>query len=332
MSFQAASPDLFFSRHDALDPRLGELAQATAPSNLLIPDNVDARAIAIVGYPDDEGIRLNGGRLGAAEAPNRIRRYLYKMTPAALSTTTKVQLHDLGNLICGNLICASSGQGGPSLSDRHESARSCAKNVFAKGARLLSFGGGHDYGFPDTAAFAESYSSPKTRPLVLNFDAHMDVRPLDRGLSSGTPFFRLLESFPNLDFAEIGIQGHCNARSHLEWASQRGVRILALEEFDSSGEDFVTFVIRRLEDWLVRSRPTFISIDIDGFSNAFAPGCSQSWATGFHPSDMLRLLHVLMARLDVRGLGIYEVSPPLDQDDRTSKLAALLAHRFIYPL
>jgi formiminoglutamase len=47
------------------------------------------------------------------------------------------------------------------------------------------------------------------------------------------------------------------------------------------------------------------------------------------PSDFFPLFDLLIRRLDVRALGIYETSPPLDQDDRTSKLAALIAHRFI---
>ena len=33
--------------------------------------------------------------------------------------------------------------------------------------------------------------------------------------------------------------------------------------------------------------------------------------------------------LSWRGLGVYEVSPALDTDDRTSKLAALYAYDFL---
>jgi hypothetical protein len=60
------------------------------------------------------------------------------------------------------------------------------------------------------------------------------------------------------------------------------------------------------------------------------PGCSQSWTTGLFTKDFMTSLSWLIANFDVRGLGIYEVSPPLDQDNRTSKLAALIAHKFIF--
>ncbi len=94
-----------------------------------------------------------------------------------------------------------------------------------------------------------------------------------------------------------------------------------------SGESFSTLVMRLLGDWILKSRSVFLSIDIDGFSSAIAPGCSQSWATGFSAQDFFPCLEILKARLDVRMLGIYEVSPPLDSDDRTSKLAAQIIHK-----
>ncbi len=334
MSFKPVPQDLFFSRRDSADPRLGDQVRAVtgdipppaATSGQANPQTaaLGDRAIAILGYPDDEGIRLNGGRTGAAEAPGRIRRYLYKMTPSTLSREPAAQVVDLGDLDTRSVTA---------IGDRHEVAEARASAALEAGYRVLSLGGGHDYGYPDTAAFAAWCSrQPAASPLVINFDAHLDVRPLDRGLTSGTPFFRLLEAYPGIDFAEIGIQAHCNALTHRLWAEARGARVLNLEDVRASGENPSVFVTRRLESWLIRRRPAFISVDIDGFSNAFAPGCSQSWAAGFSAEEFFQLFQILLARLDVRGVGIYEVSPPLDQDDRTSKLAALIAHRFIYPL
>lgn len=318
MSFKPAPSELFFSRNDKTDPRIGELARATSALTQAPPNT---RAIAITGYPDDEGIRLNGGRPGASEAPDRIRRFLYKMTPSVFSRS-EVAIADIGNLDVKSA----------DIAGRHDAAEARATEALQSGYRVLSFGGGHDYGFCDTTAFSKHCEKRGVRPLVLNFDAHMDVRPLDRGLTSGTPFFRLLEAHPQTDFAEIGIQAQCNSATHRKWAEDRGVRILNLEDLRASGESLAISVCKRLEDWLIRPRPAFLSIDIDGFSNAFAPGCSQSWATGFNVDEFLQLFQILTARLDVLGVGIYEVSPPLDQDDRTAKLAALLAHRFIYPL
>src|SRR5690606_26111453 len=116
-------------------------------------------------------------------------------------------------------------------------------------------------------------------------------------------------------------------RSHLEWVKSRGARVLTQEEIESSGEPLTTAVLRILGDWIIRPRPVFISVDIDVFSSAVAPGCSQSWATSLMPNEFFPCLNVLRGRLDVKLLGLYEVSPPLDHDMRTAKLAAQVIHR-----
>jgi formiminoglutamase len=76
-------------------------------------------------------------------------------------------------------------------------------------------------------------------------------------------------------------------------------------------------------------RPVFLSIDIDAFSSAFAPGASASYPVGLDPAEFIGLLPWMSKTWDIKGLGIYEVSPPLDQDNRTSKLAAILIHNFL---
>jgi formiminoglutamase len=329
MIFSPVNPTLFFSRNDVNDPRLGDMAKALPPldnaETLAANLSDDAksfpgtRRFVIAGYQDDEGIRINGGRAGAAEAPDRIRRPLYKMTPQLLARERDFVLWDAGNLEGANVP----------LSERHRLAEEFSLAALRAGASWISLGGGHDYGFADAASYISWSKSMGHRPLVINFDAHLDVRPTDRGLSSGTPFYRMFEREAEVDFAEIGIQGQCNSLAHFNWLKEKGARILTMEEIESSGEDFQVMALKTLGDWILRPRPAFISIDIDGFSSAVAPGASQSWATGFMPCDFFPLFQVLVRRLDVRLLGIYETSPPLDHDDRTAKLAAQIAHRFI---
>ena len=333
--FKTADRGLFFSRGDPHDPRLGDAVRAldiNGGNQELLPAMQTLKnenTFVIAGYPDDEGIRTNGGRTGAASGPDTVRKYLYKMTPPLLGYSVEdpsqsdrpgdgdpLTLLDLGNL---NLT--------PDLLTRHHRVQAMVQTALGVDARWISIGGGHDYGFPDAAGFIEWAKTQNCRPLILNFDAHLDVRPTDRGISSGTPFYRMLEAYPDVDFAEIGIQTQCNSRKHLQWVQARGARVITQEEILVSGESFVTQVLHLLGDWILKPRPVYLSIDIDGFSSQVAPGCSQSWSTGFSPADFFATLAVLLARLDVRVLGIYEVAPPLDRDDHTSKLAAQIIHR-----
>lgn len=302
---RAPDPALFFSRQDPQDPRLGELARFP----------IEDSSVELVGWPDDEGIRLNGGRPGAADAPDRIRKYLYKMTPP-LTGSASPRIHDRGNLPTDG-----------ALADRHLRAREIALDIHRRGHAALSFGGGHDYGFPDAAAFLDRYLTPNTRPLVVNFDAHLDVRPADKGFHSGTPFRRLLEEFGNrFDFLEIGLQPQCNSRAHFAWAREQGAELWMIDEVRSAEA-----MQSRLLTWLSSraGRPLFVSLDIDAISSVSAPGCSQSWDRGLASDRVFEALSLFDRKADWRGLGIYEVSPALDTDDRTSKLAALFAWDFI---
>ena len=281
----------------------------------------NADSILLLGYPDDEGISLNGGRAGAKEAPDRIRGFFYRMTPPAFRDL-RPPIFDLGNL---NVSLAG-------LADRHELARRSVFSAHTNSIRTISLGGGHDYGFSDAAAYCEAAIRRGEKPLVINFDAHLDVRPVSRGLTSGTPFFRLLEKFPEIDFVELGLQSQCNSKSHVDWLKSRGGLVSFEEERRAEGRSLTEKLAELLGDRILTARSAFLSVDIDGFSSAVAPGASQSWPTGFEPADFFECFTWCLGRFDVRGVGIYEVSPTFDVDDRTSRLAALIAHRFVFQL
>src|SRR6476661_4291211 len=86
-------PEVFFSRGDVNDPRLGEIVgrseQHYADSD-----------IVILGCPQDEGIRRNRGREGAALAPNAIREQFYRLTPFNI----KKRIYDAGDVQIGGSL------------------------------------------------------------------------------------------------------------------------------------------------------------------------------------------------------------------------------------
>ncbi|USN48119.1 MAG: formimidoylglutamase [Pseudobdellovibrionaceae bacterium] len=312
--FTPSNPTLFFSRNDKLDPRLGDLVRSTKVAAL----SANKPGLVISGYPDDEGIQINGGRLGARKGPDSIRNFFYRMTPSP-HRDPHLGLYDIGNLNVSEF----------SLSDRHKVAEETALSALRSSHHYVGLGGGHDYGYPDGAAFLNWCKDLGQKPLVINFDAHLDVRPSEEKLSSGTPFYRLLSHFSNFDFVEIGVQPHCNSKTHWQWVLDRGGQIISQEDILLSGESFNVYVTRALGEKLWQGRPTFISVDIDGFTSTAAMGCSQSWPTGFGVNDFMPLFHLLVSRLHVPLLGIYEVSPPLDFDGQTAKLAAQIMHVYL---
>jgi formiminoglutamase len=312
-SFTPAEKSLFFTKNDPHDTRLGELFKSTSPENPCSPDS-----FVLLGYPDDEGISLNGGRTGAAQGPDKIRQFLYKMTPASKMQTA---FADIGNLI------SAAGD----LPARHRQAQHAVFKLQEQKAKTISLGGGHDYGYPDASGFLKAFVKAGQRPLILNFDAHLDVRPDTGGFNSGTPFFRLLsdpEFAGTFDFVEIGIQPQCNSLHHREWAKSKGAHIVDLKEVQQSG--LGALFRHRAFSQVTKRTPVFVSFDIDALTASEAGGCSQAWVTGLKTEEFLQFFATLCQNTDVRGLGVYEVSPPLDTDNRTVKTAALIVYHFLF--
>lgn len=309
--YKPTSEKLFFSKNDPDDIRLGNLVRSTLPEELSARDS-----FCLLGYPDDEGIKLNGGRPGAAAAPVAIRQYLYKMTPPNAAET---KFFDAGDL---NTVT--------DLPARHQQAQQTVFDLQHKCIRTVTLGGGHDYGYADASGFLKANLNGKFRPLVINFDAHLDVRPDKNGFNSGTPFYRLLNEFTGkFDFAEVGIQPQCNSSVHRSWAESKGAAIFTLGDLLKNG-GLNSLLQKPPFSQLTKATPVFISFDIDCLTSTETPGCSQSWVTGLKTENVLLFLAKLYQISDVRGLGLYEVSPPLDLNDQTSKTAALIVYNFLF--
>jgi formiminoglutamase len=315
--------DLFFTRNDPNDLRWGDYVLPTDPFEKL---NTAASykqdqppAFGLWGYADEEGIARNGGRIGARFAPDFIRRFLYRLTPH-LDNVGEIQvprISDLGNW-----------QRGPSLEHQIDVISPVLAQLLAHHP-MITLGGGHDYGAVDGLGFLKwcKTATPQIKPLIINFDAHLDVRPWRKGLNSGTPFSWLIENSPcDFDFLEVGIQKHCSSPHHHQWLKGHGGNIIDLEWIHQVG---LLTALRQYLAGTPAQQPCFISLDIDVFTQHSAPGCSQSWEAGLDFAPMQEALLWLMRNRAVRLFGLYEVSPPLDIDHRTSKLAACLIHELL---
>lgn len=321
MTFLPTDTDLFFTRNDPNDPRLGEIVTTSLETQF-------SEATFMGGYPDDEAIDHNGGRPGASFGPNAIRSRLYRMTPPAFHQPARAQLNlvDIGNLPVRT----------NSLEERHQLASETAFQFLQNpNHRWIGLGGGHDYGFPDGEAFLKATVDGPIRPIVINFDAHLDVRPLKEGriITSGTPFYRLLNAFKGqFDFIEVGLQPYCNSQKHFQWLKEMNGHALSMPQIRSDQRSLTQQILDELGIQKDPSlpRPCFLSVDIDVFTSAVAPGCSQSWPGGMSGLEFFPCFQELCNIFSVRALGVYEVSPPLDQDEQTAKLAAEIIYHYLY--
>jgi formiminoglutamase len=286
---------LYFSRNDTADPRLGDRVNRGAGV-------YDSAAVVILGSPQDEGVRRNGGRVGAAQGPAEIRRALYKMTVGGLGT---LGVHDAGDVAPQ-----------ATLEDTHAAQQAAVTQLLADGKRVVVLGGGNDISYPDCAALSKHAGDV----LAFNVDAHFDVRP-NAERNSGTPYRQLLEEglLRPHRFFELGSQPFCNAQAHADYLKEKRVRVMPLAALRATG---AARIVRRALREAEKAKAVFWGLDLDVVNAAEAPGVSAPNPLGLSGAELCELATLAGAEPRTRIVELSEVNPAFDVDGRTSRLAA----------
>lgn len=302
---QLAPPDVALPDTAADDPRLGTLLGRAV-------EHPEEARVVIVGFPSDEGVRINGGRPGAAEAPDAIRRALYTLTPDArcFDRFTDLLSHtvDLGNLKMTGTLEANQRQLGKALGP-----------YLKQGALPLVLGGGHETAFGHFLGYVEA-----ERPVaILNWDAHADVRPLKDGRPhSGSPFRQALEHSSGVcqSYTVAGLQPHSAARAHIDYLDAKGADYLWNEEVSCN-------MINAL--YAGASTACMATFDLDGVDQSAAPGVSAPAVGGLDPKLWWHAAYRAGRTPSVTSMDIVELNPRVDVDHRTARVAALTVWHFL---
>jgi agmatinase len=102
-----------------------------------------------------------------------------------------------------------------------------------------------------------------------------------------------------------------------EFSHVSGMTVIYMEDFLSMG---IPAVIEKARA-VVGKKPFYISVDVDGFDPAYAPGTGTPEAGGLEAREGLALLRGLHG-LNVMGADVVEVAPQYDPTTNTSQLAA----------
>jgi len=275
-----------------------------------------SKTFAILGYSCDEGVHRNQGRIGAKEGPKAIRQALAKM-PNHLAIET--QLLDVGDIHCkDDQLEATQAQ----LSDT-------VNELLNKNILPILIGGGHDIAYGHYNGIKQYLLKQNKRPNIgiINFDAHFDLRQDDLGANSGTPFFQIANENNPFHYLCLGIRKDANDKNLFETAQELDVTYVDRNTFRIQfAKEINTWIRAFMEkvDYL------YVTIDLDGFSSAFAPGVSAPSPLGFSPDIVLQSLETIIASGKLISLDIAEMNPKYDIDNHTAKLAAALIHKVIH--
>ena len=298
---------LFFSRGDKNDPRLGEIIPRD-------PEHYDNADIVILGCPQDEGVRRNNGRVGAAAAPSAIREQFYKLT----TFNIKKKIFDLGDVVIGG-----------TLEETHDTHFDVVCQMLRDGKRVIVLGGGNDISYPDGAAMAEIYGPEWW--IGVNIDSHLDVRIADER-NSGTPYRQLLVEKHLLPkfFYEVGYQTHFCSPIYYQYIRELGVNRISLELLRSRSESDHELKEMIREKFIGQSSSlnTFFGFDMDAVRANDAPGTSAPSPLGLRASEFIQLVKYAASLANTKIIEFSEVNPNFDIDNRTTKLVAIGMHRF----
>ena len=251
--------------------------------------------VRLIGLPTDSHSSF---LRGAAAGPAAIRAALASehgndASECGLELGSDIDLEDAGDLTLAE------------DADDPVRIRAAIAEAVSADAVPISLGGDHMVTGPIVAALAEAHG-----PLnILHFDAHPDLYDDFEGdpLSHASPFARIMEAGHARRLVQFGIRTlnrHCRAQ-----AERFGVEIVEMRDFAP-------------ERVPIPEAPLYISIDLDGFDPAFAPGVSHHEPGGPSVREFLQVLNRVPG--PIVGADIVELNPDRDLNGITATLAAKL--------
>ncbi|RIH71307.1 formimidoylglutamase [Vibrio splendidus] len=276
-------------------------------------------AIALVGFASDAGVARNKGRVGAKQAPNLIRQAL-----ANMAWHSDAHIADLGDIECND------GQ----LEVSQKQCASVIANALATN-KVITLGGGHEVAWASFQGLAEHLnkiqSEHKPKIGIVNFDAHFDLREFESNIadvkpSSGTPFNQISDychthQWP-FHYACLGVSAASNTKALFNKADQLGVWY---EHDRNMTQVNQVAQLVKLQKFIAECDYLYLTIDLDVFPAATAPGVSAPAARGVSYEALAPFLEqIFQHREKLIIADIAEYNPDYDVDGQTARLAARL--------
>jgi agmatinase len=270
------------------------------PLDVRICDISAPSSVIFIGVPWDGAV---AGRPGARFAPGKIRA-------AFCNLPRNIDVEDVGDvdIVVGN----------PEETWRR------IEMVFSSitdKEQILIAGGDHSI-----TAYAYKGLTRRKKLSYVVLDAHLDVRQLSEGLSSGVTTRLIREFSGDTPISIVGVRRWANPRYMFEQAERLGIEYYTMEDVDKMGVDEVVEKIKTAH----KHYDVYLSIDMDVVDPAYAPGVNAPSPGGFSSREVIMLVTQLSKSLRPLAVDVVEVTPAYDVGDVTSSLAAVLLYVSIW--
>jgi len=267
-----------------------------------------AKKVGLMGYSGEEGVRRNQGRLGTGEGPAAIRKVLGTL---AHHLPDNLPILDYGDIFTWE----------GDLEASHQTITELTYQLLKSNHFPVWLGGGHDLAFAHGSGVLQFAQENGKKLGIVNLDAHFDLRPLVDGKGhSGSPFYQLASNYPSqFNYLALGIQRAANPKSLFQAAEKLNTKFLVMEDFRLQRWEYIE---EQISWFLDQVDALYLSVDLDGFSSAFAPGVSAPSPMGFDPEVAFKVFDLLGKSKKLISLDVVELNPTYDQDQATARLAA----------
>jgi formiminoglutamase len=297
------------------DQRLGEIIERWDGN----PAALQPGRAVLLGFPQDEGVRRNCGRVGAAAAPDEIRKFLHRLTIA--DPRFDVNLAHCRPLDAGNIAVRGT------LEDTQVSLGTVVGAILKARAVPVVLGGGHETAFGHFLGYGEALIDV----AIINIDAHLDVRPYPASQGhSGSPFRQALQHptrpLVPAHYVCIGAQPFAVGWEHFRFVAEQGG---AVHWADTTPMAAFLQDKRRLAADGCR---ILLTVDADAFAAGDVPGVSAPNPAGYAGREAFALAGSAGLSPEVASFELVEVNPSCDIDGRTARWAALTVWSFLIGL
>jgi formiminoglutamase len=278
-------------------PRMGDVIRTYLIQNEF-PDLASIN-IALIGVNEDRQAFKNEG---CAEAPDEIRKYLYKLFPGPYEN----RIADLGNIRRGHTI-----------NDTYFALTSVVAELIPLNIIPVIIGGSQDLTFSHYQAYAQLGQIIN----IVAIDPMFDIGKTDQELSSRSYLSSIILHQPNymFNYANVGFQTYFN--------DQDAVKLMKNLFFDAFRLGIVRENLEEVEP--VIRNADLLTFDISSVRYSDAPGNSNATPNGFYGEEACQIIRYAGMSDKLTSLGFYEVNPLHDKDGQTAHLVAQMIWYFV---
>ena len=268
----------------------------------------DESSFQVIGAPLEETVTYRPGTRFAPRAIREASAYIeYWSLRAGLDVDEEVKFYDAGDV-----------PGEQPIEKHLEELAYTVERLYDEERPLVILGGEHTV----TLGVIRGLVEAGAKPCILHLDAHLDMRSeyMGRRLSHAT-FMRLVLEEVNPRLVTVGYRAV--VREELEYARSRRVGLVDAYTLEEQGW---ASVAGRVTTMLEECNHLHVTLDMDVFDPAYAPGVSNPEPEGASPRRVLDVVFHAARLAAVKrrsfSLDVVEVAPPYDCSGVTAALAA----------